>query len=214
MGTTHVVQQGECLSQIAAGYGFADYTDVYNHPDNDDFRQLRPNPNLIQPGDQVQIPDLDKKSVDCPTGASYNFQVTRPKRKLKVQIQDTSGKPIASQPYTLVGTGLSATGQSTSAGFIEADLPIDLNVATLTIGTLVRTLHIGHLNPLRDVDDGGVSGVQARLANLGFNPGTVDGIYGPRTAAAITAYQKANGMDQTGQIDDALLSALDSDHGC
>ena len=43
----HTVAQGECLSTIAASYGFRDYRTVYNDPANAEFREKRPNPNVI-----------------------------------------------------------------------------------------------------------------------------------------------------------------------
>lgn len=49
---------------------------------------------------------------------------------------------------------------------------------------------------------------QARLRELGHDPGGVDGAYGPRTRAAIEAFQGAKGIPVTGVPDDATLLAL------
>jgi len=38
-----------------------------------------------------------------------------------------------------------------------------------------------------------VAAVQEQLAALGFNPGKIDGVYGPNTARAVAAYQATNG---------------------
>lgn len=38
-----------------------------------------------------------------------------------------------------------------------------------------------------------VTNLQYMLIDLGYNPGSVDGIYGPQTAAAVSAYQRDNG---------------------
>lgn len=43
--------------------------------------------------------------------------------------------------------------------------------------------------------------VQEALKAKGNDPGPIDGIMGPKTRAAITAFQKANGMKGTGQLD-------------
>ncbi|MDD3244268.1 MAG: peptidoglycan-binding domain-containing protein [Eubacteriales bacterium] len=45
-----------------------------------------------------------------------------------------------------------------------------------------------------------VLAVQARLIVLGFDPGTVDGIYGPKSAAAVTAFQTARGIKADGIV--------------
>ncbi|KKN73776.1 hypothetical protein LCGC14_0397240 [marine sediment metagenome] len=42
--------------------------------------------------------------------------------------------------------------------------------------------------------------VQTRLAQLGFDPGTIDKQYGPKTAAAASAWQKDRGFDITGSL--------------
>ena len=53
-----------------------------------------------------------------------------------------------------------------------------------------------------------VKRAQQALAQAGHDPGAIDGVMGPRTAAALKAYQKANGLDETGRLDDATLAKL------
>ncbi|MCX8998486.1 peptidoglycan-binding protein [Rhizobiaceae bacterium BDR2-2] len=53
-----------------------------------------------------------------------------------------------------------------------------------------------------------VRGVQAELARLGLYDGAADGLAGPRTAAAILAFQKSAELAQTGEASGALLDAL------
>lgn len=45
-----------------------------------------------------------------------------------------------------------------------------------------------------------VFAVQHALVARGFSPGTVDGVYGPNTAAAVRAFQTANGLPVTGIV--------------
>ena len=54
---THTVIRGDCLSSIAKQYGFSDYKTIYDHPQNQAFKQKRPNPNLIMAGDEIFIPE-------------------------------------------------------------------------------------------------------------------------------------------------------------
>jgi peptidoglycan hydrolase-like protein with peptidoglycan-binding domain len=49
---------------------------------------------------------------------------------------------------------------------------------------------------------------QSRLATLGFDPGTADGLMGPRTRAAIRAYQRQSALPVTGALDAATLQGL------
>jgi membrane-bound lytic murein transglycosylase B len=50
--------------------------------------------------------------------------------------------------------------------------------------------------------------LQQRLAALGYDIGTPDGVIGPKTNAAISAYQAGRGLPATGQPSLALLRAL------
>ena len=50
--------------------------------------------------------------------------------------------------------------------------------------------------------------VQKSLKANGHDPGPIDGVNGPRTAAALKAYQKAQGLEATGRPDDATLAKL------
>ena len=52
---------------------------------------------------------------------------------------------------------------------------------------------------------------QSELAQLGYDPGTPDGLLGRKTRAALTAYQKAKGLPADGWPDAAMLAALDAD---
>jgi localization factor PodJL len=53
-----------------------------------------------------------------------------------------------------------------------------------------------------------ISSVQRILNAQGFDAGTPDGILGENTVAAIRAFQEAEGLDVTGQIDGELVQAL------
>lgn len=51
-------------------------------------------------------------------------------------------------------------------------------------------------------------GVQHKLKELGFDPGPVDGLMGPRTKAAIIGFQAANGLKPDGIVGPKTLAAL------
>jgi peptidoglycan hydrolase-like protein with peptidoglycan-binding domain len=58
-----------------------------------------------------------------------------------------------------------------------------------------------------------VKSVQQTLAQAGHDPGAIDGVLGPKTSAALRAYQKANGLGETGRLDEATLAALQPSGG-
>lgn len=53
-----------------------------------------------------------------------------------------------------------------------------------------------------------VAQVQARLANLGYYRGPVDGSFGPRTAEALQTYQFDYGLPVTGRLDPRTIKSL------
>ena len=53
-----------------------------------------------------------------------------------------------------------------------------------------------------------VAAVQTRLAQLGFNPGTADGVYGPKTVAAVRRLQTLAGIEVDGIVGNDTRKAL------
>lgn len=58
-------------------------------------------------------------------------------------------------------------------------------------------------------DEGSLVRAQKRLITLGYLKGIADGIYGPNTAAALRAFQEANGLNPSGHLDADTLSLLE-----
>jgi len=59
-------------------------------------------------------------------------------------------------------------------------------------------------------DPTSISRAQLLLARMGYKPGPADGNMGENTRLAVIAYERDNGLAQTGRIDQALLSKLES----
>lgn len=215
MPKIHVVEQGECLVSIAGRHGFRDYKSIYDHPENADFRSRRPNPNLIFPGDKIFIPDVKPAVFECETGRLHRFVAHRPTRKLNLKMADLVGEPIAGAEYELFldGDPVPRKGRTGDEGEIQMEIPFDARSATLLLAGHAVELKIGDLNPMLHVEDHGVSGIQARLANLGYYSGPVDGSFGEDTEAAIRLFQEDHDMDVDGVVTDELRSKLDEKHG-
>lgn len=215
MPTTHIVQQGECLSSIAAAEGFADWHFLYEHPLNSEFKRLRPNPNVIFPGDVIAIPDREPAARSVPAGTTSRFRVRVSSTKLRLKLQDQTGAPLGGRAFSLSIAGETVEGTTTADGLVEQVIPANADEGTLTLQlndsapneTFTWTLRIGHLDPIETV-----SGVQARLNNLGYACGEVDGIAGEKTTSAMKAFQEAAGLPATGQIDAASRNALREKH--
>jgi len=205
MGSHYTVRQGDYLSKIAHEHGFADWRIIYDHPENEAFRELRPEPNLICPGDRLFIPDRDEKQIDCATGKQHRFTVRLGYNHLHVILKDAHGEPIRSTDYELTVGDRVIPGTTDGDGALRHEkLPPDIEQAMLAIGGRTLTLMIGHLDPQGSTDDDGISGVQGRLRNLGYYAGAIDGILGPLTREAIRAFK----VDHDLGDDDKLTTAV------
>ena len=56
--------------------------------------------------------------------------------------------------------------------------------------------------------DARVEHAQQALKDAGHDPGSIDGVMGARTTAALKAYQQKQGLPVTGQLDDATAAKL------
>jgi hypothetical protein len=212
---THTVAQGECLTRIAERNGFADWKIIYNHPENAAFRKKRPDPNVIHVGDRIFIPDRETKAVKCPTGKAHSFQLRTPKRFLRLAVEDLAGARMKGASYELDVDGKTYTGATDADGILEQRIAVHAEEATLRVGGRQWSIRIGHLNPMDDAPDEGATGVQARLRNLGYDPGPVDGKVGPRTKSAIRAFQRDNPpLKIDGVCGPRTRAKLVEKHGC
>src|SRR3954454_24743842 len=101
MSTTYEVQQGDCLSSIAASWGFSDYSEIYMDGANTAFREKRPNPNIIFPGDLLVIPDRGVKDATCPTDQRHRFVMMQPKVFFRICLKDDLHQPYRNTRYQL-----------------------------------------------------------------------------------------------------------------
>jgi len=191
----HVVQAGEWISKIAAHYGFADWKRIWEAPQNQQLRESRKEPNVIYPGDRVFIPELEKKWVQRETDRRHRFRLKFWKKKLKLCLRDWEGEPRRDEPcqVSIDGEKVPEVVKTDGEGRIEFDIPEGAEEGELVVGkdrSEVYRLMIGHLDPISTV-----RGYQQRLANLGHDPGKVDGIDGPLTKKGVRSFQEwVNGM--------------------
>jgi peptidoglycan hydrolase-like protein with peptidoglycan-binding domain len=54
-----------------------------------------------------------------------------------------------------------------------------------------------------------VRAAQERLKEKGYDPGSVDGVWGPRTAAAVSNYQRTEKLTVTSRLDSATAGKLE-----
>jgi len=206
---THVIRPGECMATVAARYGFADENAIYGHPDNAELAKLRPNPNMLYPGDVVYVPEREDRSESIATGGAHTFVVRVAEKQLKIAVHDEDG-PRAGVAYTLVVAGETIRGTTDGDGKLDQTIPAHARVGRLTIGAAQYEVEIGALDPIEDTPDDGESGVRGRLRNLGIEL--------PRDDArslghAIAMFQVMYDLPVTGIVDAKTIAALQNAHG-
>jgi N-acetylmuramoyl-L-alanine amidase len=166
----HVVTQGECLSSIAAQYGMTSWRDLYEHPDNADLKKKRRNPNVLAPGDEVNVPDPPKRWETRPTQEKHTFVVPVAKVELRVVLRDWRGKALAGKRFVVRVDERDVDGTTDGDGMVRARIPAQASRATLRVWLtddpqpeIDRELSLGHIDPIDTI-----SGVRARLRNLGY----------------------------------------------
>jgi N-acetylmuramoyl-L-alanine amidase len=88
-------------------------------------------------------------------------------------------------------------------GFVDAVTARALEEARWKLGD--RSLYLHAVDLMRGDD---IAALQARLTEMGFDCGRVDGIYGPRTELAVKEFQKSVGATVDGKCGPATIIAL------
>lgn len=232
MAKIHVVRQGEYLSKIASRYGFKWQT-LYDHPNNIELKRKRPDPNILCPGDEVFIPTIVPKTFACETGKSHRLVLDLGREDELSLVLSQGGDLVAAEEcnVSFLGTNGAALGQqplkqlTTNEGQLKVPIARGAMFATIEVAGkpwLTWTVAIGHLDPVRDHEaqfDAGqvkVTGIQARLNNLGFTSGPVDGRLGPITEAAIREFQRRvmKRVTPDGKLDEETCDRITAEHGC
>lgn len=196
MPKEHIVEQGECLTSLAREYGFGSWERLYSHDLNEALRELRPNPNLLCPGDVVLIPDRRPRNERVGADAAHRVRVVREQVELRLRITSCTGGAPREGRYRLEGSTIETRHGTLDEGELVEEIPADLREVVLTVlgndGSTIRVVHlqVGSLDPPDTV-----SGLQGRLVRLGYAPGAVDGDLGPLTRAALEAFRDREGLD-------------------
>jgi N-acetylmuramoyl-L-alanine amidase len=202
MTQQHTVAQGETLLRIAKQYGYQTSKALYNHPSNAEFKALRPDPNLIYPGDKITIPPKKEKFIPLRTNSINSFVVQNEKEYFRLQVSYDDGDDVAGKRVVL------NIGSQTIDTVLQSDglIEIELNNNDALTGTVDLYLNEGETTPTKsfNVQIGNLdpietlSGVQGRCNMLGFNCGTVDGVNGAKTKAGVREFQRAQQLQVDG----------------
>ena len=200
----HEIQQGECISSLGFEYGFRPEA-IWQTPENAALRARRSSGFVLEPGDVVTIPELRPKSVTAEAGRRHTFRRRGIPAYLRLDLRDAHGAPQAKVNYILEVDGVFRKGRTDGDGRLEEPIPPNAQRAVLRFpetGTAYE-LPLGYLDPVSTV-----SGVQARLNNLGYLCGEVNGEWREECRKALARFQNAEGLPGTGAADDATRARL------
>ena len=203
------------MSSIARQYGFHDPDKLYSAPDNSALKTKRTNPNILAAGDTVKIPDKETKVEQRAADSKHKFKAKGFLTHLRLVIEDFETNPLENKAYKLeVGQDV-YEDTTKGGGLIEQLVSASAKKGKLTvwlddkkISCISWLLEIGDLDPHDEA-----TGVQARLNNLGYTCGPVDGKVGPLTKAAVKSFKKKNGLADNDTIDAATQDKLKELYG-
>lgn len=208
---SQTAKPGDTILGIAYTQGFKSADDILNDSGNSSLKQNRTDPGVLLPGDTVSVPSRVLRQEASPIDASHKFVLTRPNAWVRLVVKDALGVALAGKNYQLTIDGKQTKGTVPDGGIIEQSVPPTAKSGQLTVwlsdapnDVEIWMLQLGWMDPIDSI-----SGVQARLINLGFDIGhEPDGVLDDGTKFAINAFQARIGIDPTGAIDDTLKQKL------
>lgn len=213
---TYEVAQSDRLATVARSKGFLRWQTIWDFPGNADLRELRGTPHILQPGDQLAIPSKVERTAEVPGGtAEYVVQCSAEVLRVRFAgIRSSDANPVTFKATPDGGAAIE--GPLPKSGNMEVDLPPDTETVHVELfrkqdgdeAFAAYDFTVGGLDPLSEI-----SGIKARLQNLGFYDGPIDGNLDDSTRTAIAHFRWAKLRDHKDSVDDDLLSALRAVHG-
>ena len=208
----YVVRQGDYLQKLAFKHAF-DADKVWNDAKNADLKAKRRDPGQLHPGDILHFADSAKKPFPLSKGTQNDYAASVPTTKVKLVLKDET-KPFTGEAYTLEGLPKPISSTVSADGVIEIDAPIHVREVRIVFAKrgLVLPVRVGDLDPI-----GETSGVRGRLEHLGYLPAAAAALSesdgDARITSAVRAFQRDQGLEPSGEIDDALRAKLEEAHG-
>lgn len=188
----YTVKNGDCIESIAQEHGHFWQT-VWNHPANAQLKKARKDPNVLLPGDLVTIPPVEQKEVAKATEARHKFRLKGVPSILKMVIKDMD-EVVKNAKCTIVIDGTVTESQTDGKGRVQIPIPPNAQSGKLIVvhegEEMEFDLKLGSVDPLESL-----SGIQARLANLGYQV-TVTGNWDTETTEAISKFCDAQDIDE------------------
>ncbi|MFO0551657.1 MAG: type VI secretion system tip protein TssI/VgrG [Polyangiaceae bacterium] len=136
-------------------------------------------------------------------------------KKVSLKLADADGKPHASKEYVLSAGGARFEGTTDGDGKLEVEVPKSATVAqiVLYLGKRPEGEQLRYRVALEELPEDSVKGSLSRLKNLGFYWGEPSDVLDGPAQDSIRAFQRANSLEPTGELDADTKSKLTDAHG-
>jgi hypothetical protein len=211
----YVVRQGDYLTKLAHTMGF-NPDSVWAHPKNEALRNKRTDPDMLQPGDLLYVPDEARERLPIEPGTINAYVARIPRMPVAVKLQ-VGGAPLSKERYRILGLGPDPiAGATDEDGYLRTEVAVHVREIEVQLVDRKRTLRVrvGNMDPINEL-----AGLQKRLQHLGFYQATRGGSENfeakdpPAVKAALAAFQSSRKLPATGHLDDDTRAALIAAHG-
>jgi hypothetical protein len=174
---------------------------------NAELDAARKDPNVLLPGDRLEIPDPREREEPCTTDARHRFRRKGVPSRFRLQVLD-DGIPQAGAAYDFLCARVETSGTLDGNGYLEEWIAPDLEEAHLRVElangqVLFYHLRFGFLHPIETR-----SGVKQRLKNLGYLREQIDQEVSDGFRWALVEFQRDHQLEETGEADEATLAKL------
>jgi hypothetical protein len=204
------VQQGDSIASIAFEHGHF-WETIWNDPANAIVKRTRKDPYVLLPGDRVHVPPSRQKSEAAATEQRHKYVLKGVPEKLHLRLLGADGKACADVQYRLLVDDVWVeSGVTDQNGNVVVSIPPNAKAGKILMedsGEEIPLL-LGGLDPITEL-----SGVQARLQNLGYDVQTTDGEWTDDTREALVEFQQRHNLPVTGDLDDQTKGKLAEVYG-
>lgn len=200
---TKRIGAGDSLPSIATTSGFT-WETLWDRPENAELKALRKNPNTLREGDEVFIPEIEKRQESCATEERHTFKRLGDPVKFKLQLK-RMGQPRKDEPFVMMIDGKIVEGTTDGDGKLEVFIPGNARTAVLHLneGKEKHNIRIGRLDPIDEL-----SGIKQRLNNLGFPAGIENDDPTPKATRALRNFQAHHELPVSGEADAPTVALL------
>lgn len=202
------VVQGDHIASITADAGFLSWKTIWDDGKNASLKSKR-NPNVLYPGDMLEIPAKQKKEESVPTTEYSTFQTIGDPVQLKIVVLDWAGNPVVDTELDIQldgGEKIKTAGDG-SATKKSVD-PQGAKEGKLVVKGYSLALKVGHLDPVEEI-----SGQVWRLNNLGYRAGSATDKTDPLFLSAVEEFQCDYALAVDGDCGPNTQAKLKEVHG-